>query len=174
MYNESQLRLLIIRPTLLVLGLHSPEAEELMIGTCAHESLGGTYLKQVSGIALGAWQMEPSTHNDIWKSYLPNQTFIVNKLIDYCKLRDSLGRDALTGLSRPDPNMMIYHLRYACAMARIHYHRKPEPIPKDLDAQALYYKLYWNTKLGKATPEQYIEHYLAFVGEKKKVVKPNK
>ena len=169
MYDPDQLRLLIVRPTLLVLGLHSAEAEELMLGTCAHESKGGTYLKQIGGIALGAWQMEPATHNDIWKCYLPNQTFIVNKLIDYCKLRDSLGRDALTGLSRPDPDMMIHHLRYACAMARIHYHRKPEPIPKDLDAQAVFWKLYYNTPKGKGTPEQYISDYNLFIGAKKKV-----
>ncbi len=163
MYDPDQLRLLIIRPTLLAMGLHSPDAEELMMGTCAQESKGGTYLKQVNGIAYGAWQMEPATHDDIWTRFLPNQHIKCSLMVNHCQIR-----------TKPDASIMIYHLTYACAMARLHYYRKPGVIPKTLEGQAAYYKEFYNTKSGKATEQQYIENYLAFTGNKKKIVKDNK
>ena len=42
--DATQLRLLIIRPTLQYLGLWSPFRENLLLGTCAQESQCGTYL----------------------------------------------------------------------------------------------------------------------------------
>lgn len=157
MYDPDQLRLLIIRPTLLALGLHSPEAEELMMGTCAQESKGGTYLKQVNGIAYGAWQMEPTTHDDIWTRFLPNQPIKCSLMVNHCQIR-----------TKPDAAMMVYHLTYACAMARLHYFRADGAIPRSLEDQAAYYKRYYNTPKGAATPEEYITNYEAFLGKPKK------
>lgn len=155
MYNAEQLRLLIIRPTLSALALYSPEAEELMMGTCAHESKGGTFLKQENGPALGAWQMEPATHDDIWKNYLPHQTVLASKLINFCRVGVS---------EHPRAEYMIYHLNYACSMARILYHRKHAPMPKTLEEQAQVYVEYYNAG-GKATVEEYIDDYRRFVGK---------
>lgn len=152
MYDPDQLRLLIVRPTLLALGLHSAEAEELMLGTCAQESKGGTYLKQVNGIAYGAWQMEPTTHDDIWIRFLPNQPIKCSLMVNHCQIR-----------TKPDASVMVYHLTYACAMARLHYFRAEGAIPRSLEDQARYYKKVWNTNLGKATPEEYIQNYNLFV-----------
>ncbi|KAF0118141.1 MAG: hypothetical protein FD149_866 [Rhodospirillaceae bacterium] len=61
----------VIRPTLLHLGLHSPAAEALLLGTAIQESRLGTYLRQTGGgPALGVYQMEPATHEDIWTNFL--------------------------------------------------------------------------------------------------------
>lgn len=129
-----------------------------MMGTCAHESKGGTYLKQENGPALGAWQMEPATHDDIWKNYLPNQGQLTSRLANFC----------IVGASeRPKAEYMIYHLTYACAMARIHYHRRNMLVPKTLEEQAQFWKEYYNTPKGEGKPEQYIADYNAFIGVKK-------
>lgn len=131
-----------------------------MMGTCAQESKAGTYFKQVQGIALGAWQMEPATHDDIWKRYLPNQPIVCNKMANHCQIR-----------TQPTAEIMIYHVTYACAMARIAYCRHKEIIPKTLEEQAQYWKKYYNTEKGAGKPEEYIANYEAFVGKPKKGVK---
>ena len=69
MIDNKQLRECIIKPTLDSLQMYSQAAEELLVFTCACESLGGTYLKQVKGPALGIYQMEPATYQDIWENY---------------------------------------------------------------------------------------------------------
>jgi len=47
MLNIAQFREFIIQPSLHDLILNSPDAEELLVFTCANESLGGTYIKQL-------------------------------------------------------------------------------------------------------------------------------
>ena len=74
MFLHNQLRELIITPALSKLQLYSKDAEELLIFTCAVESDGGTYLKQIKGPALGIYQMEPRTYNDIWQNYMRNRS----------------------------------------------------------------------------------------------------
>ena len=46
-----------------------------------------------------------------------------------------------------------------CLFARLHYLRVPAPIPEGLAEQARYYKKYYNTYLGAATPEQYVSNW---------------
>ena len=59
MFNAPQLRQDVIQPTLKPIQLWSVDVEELLILTCANETLGGTYLKQVGGCALSIYQIEP-------------------------------------------------------------------------------------------------------------------
>ena len=65
-----QLRREVLRPTLRYLELWSPAAENLVIGTAAHESGGCRYLTQIGGPALGLYQIEPATHDDLWTNFL--------------------------------------------------------------------------------------------------------
>ena len=66
----SQIRSMVIRPSLKKLGLHSTSAEELVPGTAIVES-GLTYLKQHGeGPALGLWQVGPATHEDLYTNFL--------------------------------------------------------------------------------------------------------
>ena len=67
--NKDQFRDL-IRRTLKDITLYSEDAVDLLMMTAAAESNLGEYLRQINGPALGAFQMEPGTHDDIWKNYL--------------------------------------------------------------------------------------------------------
>ncbi|HQO65941.1 MAG TPA: two-component regulator propeller domain-containing protein, partial [Spirochaetales bacterium] len=67
------LRDLIIRPTLVDMGHYSPEAEALLLGIAAQEARGGRYLAQLRGPARGIYQMEPATHDDLWRHFLPSR-----------------------------------------------------------------------------------------------------
>jgi hypothetical protein len=140
------------------LHLYSPEAEELLVFTCATESLGGTYIKQVpyfNGAGLGIYQMQPETYTDVWANYLHNRNNLRMILItnfDVTRI--------------PTPDRMIYDLRYATAMARIFYSRFKEPLPKidDVDNIWWYYKKFWNTDKGAAIKEHSINLYEGFKG----------
>lgn len=56
---------------------------------------------------------------------------------------------------------MTWNLRFATAMARIHYWRVPEPLPDadDIDGLARYWKQHYNAPLGHGTAEQFAENY---------------
>ncbi len=150
MFNLSQFRKSIIVPALSDLQMYSDEAEELLVFTAATESLGGTLLTQVKGPALGAYQMEPNTYTDIWTNFIRYKSNIVSIL--------ALNFDAG---KIPSPNRMVYDLRFATAMARIHYFRVQEPLPPKDDVQAIweYYKAHYNTPLGKAKKDKCIADY---------------
>lgn len=154
MIDSKQLRELIIKPALNALQMYSDDAEELLVFTCACESLGGTYIKQVKGPALGIYQMEPATYTDIWENYIKHHGNVLNLL--------SLNFDVH---KLPLPERMIYDLRFATAMARLHYRRRKEPIPSKNNIEAIweYYKKYYNTPLGKADKETSIKHFQKFL-----------
>lgn len=154
MLNISQFRELIVKSTLNDLLLYSEDAEELMIFTCATESLGGTYLKQINGPALGIYQMEPATHNDIWQNYIYENQKILMKLMTTFRCNVF-----------PPEEWLIYDLRYATAMTRLFYDRIKEPLPsaKDIDDIWSYYKQYYNTPLGAAQKDESIKRYHDFV-----------
>ena len=164
MFNNKQFRELIAKPVLVDLRLWSQEAEDLMIGTLAQESMGGTYIAQDPGPALGVFQMEPRTHDELWKVLIPSNPFLSRGIMMSCGMS-----------TKPDSKMLVYNLRYATAMARVFYFQfrktlpdgtKVEEIPKDLENQAKLYKLRYNTPLGKATVEEYISRYHLFNGIK--------
>lgn len=156
MLDCDQFREVIIRPTLQALQLYTPVAEELLVATAAHESLGGTYLKQVTGPALGLYQMEPATHDDIWAKFLPSHYDISYKLMNICKMS-----------TKPIAEMMVYNLFYATCMARVFYLRCPQALPQDSDVGSLweYYKKWWNTEKGKAEKDDFVKAYAKFTGK---------
>ena len=67
MIDRHQLDRDIIEPVLSRLHAASPAARALLLGTAAQESAMGRYIRQLrGGPALGIFQMEPATHDDIW------------------------------------------------------------------------------------------------------------
>lgn len=156
MIKHEQVRELIIKPVLDLIRQYSEDAIELLMFTCAVESNGGSYIHQVKGPALGIYQMEPATHNDIWQSFFKKRTDIQHVL---CL---NLGINTY-----PNPERMIYDLFYATAMARIHYLRVNEPLPSkdDIDAIWDYYKAFYNTPKGKAQKTKSINIYKEFIGQ---------
>lgn len=154
MLDCSQFRSLIVEPVLSKLRLYSKNAEELLVFTCAAESLGGTYLHQVKGPALGIYQMEPNTYTDIWINYIRGR----NQLATLMALHFGCNKI-------PEVERLIYDLHFATALARIHYLRIQINIPDPADVEGLweYYKKYYNTEAGKANKESSIKKYQSFI-----------
>jgi len=152
--NLNQLKQDIITPTLSILQAYSDDAMELLIFTCAVESNGGEYVKQINGPALGIYQMEPATHSDIWSNYIRRNV----------RLQQIIGLN-FNCPTVPNTDRLVYDLRYATMMARLNYMRFPEALPDRNDHEALfeYYKKYYNTEFGKATKAESIKKYKAFI-----------
>ncbi len=158
MINIPQFRELVIRPALEVVNGYSEAAEELVLGTAIQESRL-QYLKQLGGgPALGVFQMEPATHDDIWNNYLAYR----QELADLVQMLA-----APNGGNHPTANELIGNLWYAAAMCRVHYRRVPEPLPDagDVPGMAAYWKEHYNTFEGAGTEEEYEENWFANMGE---------
>jgi hypothetical protein len=154
MLNINQFRELIVKSSLNDLLMYSEDAEELMVFTCATESLGGTYLAQIDGPALGIYQMEPMTYNDIWQTYINKDPSLNLKMIMHFQCN-----------KMPSEEWLIYDLRFATAMTRLFYARINEPLPSAKDENAIweYYKKYYNTSKGAAVKDISIQRYHDFV-----------
>lgn len=146
--KATQLKELIIKPALNKIDLYSKEALELVFGTACVESCAGEYIRQFpAGPALGIFQMELATYNDLFKNYLNNRPGLKAKVMTlYCP-----------GMTVEEN--LTTNLIFAAAMCRIHYLRASAPIPGDLSGWAAYWKKYYNTKYGKGTPEKFIKAY---------------
>ena len=141
-FEPNQFRRL-IKSTLLPVDsrLCSVAAVELLMLTAAAESQLGRYLYQVNGPALGVFQIEPDTAYDI---------------------RDRLFHEF--GLPGFHTAQLVYSLRISIIVARLKYWDFPEPLPHERQIKKLaeYYKRYYNTSAGKATPDKALEAYWRF------------
>lgn len=152
MFDRQQFREL-IEDVLQGLGLHSPAAVNLLLGTAAQESRFGTYLHQVGGgPALGVFQMEPATERDIWDNYIKYKPSLVQEIA------------ATTGATGPGLHLR-WNLAYQIAMARVHYLRQPGSLPADNDVPGLaaYWKQHYNTPQGAGSVEKFEENYRRYV-----------
>lgn len=150
MISFSHLSEYIIFPTLELLNMNSLNALELLLFTCAVESDGGKFLKQKNGVALGIYQMEPATHSDIWVNYIQRKEKIKEILAEKFNI-----------LEKPDNDRLLYDLRYATIMTRLHYYRITQPLPEHNNPNEiwLYYKQYYNTYFGKSEKETSLKKY---------------
>lgn len=153
MMMTNQLLQEVIVPTLQHLNMDSPAARNLLLGTAAQESHMAKYIRQIKGPALGIYQMEPATHDDIWDNYLAYRPTLVEKLEQLL----------CPGFSKVD--QLKWNLAYATAMARIHYRRVPAPLPPADDYKLLgvYWKAFYNTPEGKGTVIEFAHNYERFV-----------
>jgi len=154
-----QYRDYIVTPVLKEFNMHSEAAVRLVLGTAAQESKF-EFVKQIGkGPALGWYQMEPATHNDIWDNYI---TFKPN-------LRDKIlfGVGAIFHHDIEMHNLLIGNAFYATLMCRLHYRRRKEPLPHedDIEGMAAYWKQFYNTYKGKGTVEEFIDSYYTIIGE---------
>lgn len=153
--DVDQLRLHVIRPVLTRLDLHTPAAENLVLGTALHES-HTRYIRQIKGPAMGIYQMEPATHYDLHHNFLRFNTTL--------KIRVNQYAGFFSG-DLPDPSELIGNLFYATAMCRIHYRRLKAPLPTNEPyALAQYWKDFYNTRLGRGTVEQALPHFERALG----------
>lgn len=146
--NVDQFAAHIVEPALMHMRLWSPEAQELVLGTCVQESGGLQYIKQLgNGPALGVGQMEPATHDSLYANFLvyqPHLLALVKEIEPSCSSK-----------------ALLWNLRYSAAMTRVHYRALKAPLPKpgDIQAQAAYWKKYYNTAAGKGTVEEYLRNW---------------
>ena len=152
-FNADEIRELIVRPVLQYLGMYSPAAEELMMGTMAHESLMGKYSRQIKGPAQGFFQVEPLTEQDNWDNYLKYRPELADKV------------KTLMRLAPESADALVTNPLYCCAHARIKYFRAAPPLPAADDIQGLaqYWKDHFNSVLGKGDPDDWIAHYRKYV-----------
>ncbi|WP_065218443.1 MULTISPECIES: hypothetical protein [Butyricimonas] len=142
----------LITSVLKEIGLYSDNAVNLLMGTAAQESRLGKYRKQIGGgPALGIFQMEPATFNDIVNNYLRYKPELAAKIeraarVSRFKAEDIENNDLL-----------------AICMARVHYLRVKKAIPSNLEGWATYWKRYYNTPLGKGKEEEFIANYKKYV-----------
>lgn len=146
--DQGQLRGLIAR-VLNAAHLHSPQALELLMGTAAQESHLGTYLHQIRGPALGIFQMEPATEQDIWHNYLRYKPNLADTVARVCSV------------AVPSSWALETNLAYQIIMARIHYHRvkSPLPDPGDVEGMGKYWDDHYNCNPDKGTVEEFVINY---------------
>ena len=144
--NPEDLRRL-ISDVLQRVGLYSPEAVSLLLGTAAVESgLGHRLYQLAGGPARGIYQMEPATEESLWRDFLAYRAPLRIKI------------HQVTGRSGPGP-WLAWDLAYQTIMVRVKYLSIPEPLPgvDDIEGQARYWKLYYNTRKGKGSIQDYIK-----------------
>lgn len=143
-----------IRPVLMHLAevpgyerLHSPAAEELLLGIAAAES--GLLIKRQhgGGPALGYFQIEPATHDDVLRNFV-NARPDLKAALD-ALLIPALGRDMQIAVNDA----------YAAAVARLILWRAPAPLPRhgDVAGYASYWKAHYNTPAGKGTVTHFLD-----------------
>lgn len=143
-----------IRPALVGLELDGAALQapiELMLGTALQES-GLIYRVQLGGgPALGLFQMEPNTHDDIWANFLQYRAALAEKV------RAFLNGDPQSAATLRNND------RYAAAMTRVHYFRMGKivghqdlPAAGDIAGMARYWKDYYNTAAGAGTAAQFV------------------
>jgi hypothetical protein len=153
----------IVRPTLKLMdeyipGMWSDAAENLMVGTALMES-DIAYLVQHNGPALGVYQIEPATHEDIMGRYIYESKFSTSLIsildsmlyyIDEEKREDTLANDYL-----------VFDLRYATIVARIKYFMSPIVLPNADNIHALghYWNDYYNGNPDVGTADQWEVKY---------------
>lgn len=144
----NHLKKYVIHPTLEMFELGGKDAENLLLGTAAQESHMGEYLHQLgNGPALGIYQIEPHTHDDIWDNYLVYRT----------DLREHV--NTLLNSAESKYTQLVTNLSYATIIARLVYYRVPEPLPTNKAGYAEYWKKYYNTELGKGTEAEFLMNY---------------
>ena len=128
---------------------YSQAAENLLFMTAAHESDCGKYIWQMGGPAMGVFQMEPATLDDLYLNYLRFKPHHRDSL-EYWRPQFGNPVDGLWGC-----------LLYQVASARLQYYRKPFAMPDadDIEALAHIAKDEWNTVVGKATWRNYADAY---------------
>lgn len=159
--KANQLKELVIEPVLEHLDLYSESAVQLLLGTAAAESNMGDYIKQVGGgPALGIYQVEKATHDDIWENYIDYRGDLEQSI----RSLTITGYDALNYFEH-EADELIGNLYYATAMARVHYLRVPAALPEatDLDGLAHYWKKYYNTSFGKGTIVHFLKSWSKYV-----------
>lgn len=148
--DKNQFKIL-IENTLCRVGLFTPDAVNLLLGTAAVESDFCHYLKQVKGPALGYFQIEPKTFIDICDNYLKFRYDLKMKIVAVCNVRYL------------DHNDLEHNIALGIVFARLVYYRSPMTLPDSMTGYARMWKEVYNTRLGKGSTHKFIDKYKKYV-----------
>lgn len=142
-YNTalSQYKHLVIIPVLTRMGVMTANLASLVAAIGHQESAYDLIAQMNGGPARGYWQMEPFTHDDCWQNYLRYP-------------RQSKMATALRGMVPPDAvlsDQLVSNTAYAAGMCAVKCLRAPTAIPDNAQAQANFWKRFYNTAQGAGT-----------------------
>jgi hypothetical protein len=139
----------------------------LLAGTAATEShlvyrrQRGFSMDSLGG-AWGLWQTEAAPVGDNIK-FLRARPAVLKSASAFLFLGQG-ELDAILGMGNHGLMRLIHDDdRFAVLMARLHYFRFAQPVPLDTRGQAEYWKTYYNTRLGKGTPDKYLADWRRLV-----------
>ena len=97
--------------------------------------------------AIGFWQIEPATMNDMIKNYIHYRSHYKNNLI-------SLGMN----FEKDTIMSVMSNMAVQAALCRLHYRRDKHPIPSwdNLEDQGKYWKRVYNTIEGRGTVQHFV------------------
>lgn len=147
----------LIQQTLQPINLYTRDVEELLMATCAQESLLGYYRTQApTGPARGIFQVEGPTFNDVFTNYLAYHPPLLATV------------SAAFTNQPPNVDELVTNDPAAIIMCRVQYLRAPEPIPAATDIQGIWtlYKKRYNTPQGAAIQSEFMRHYNMLVAGK--------
>ena len=98
--------------------------------------------------AIGFWQIEPATMNDMIDNY-------INYRSKYKKTLISLGMN----FEKDTIMSVMSNMAVQAALCRLHYRRDKDPLPSwdDMEGQAKYWKRVYNTVEGRGTVKHFIK-----------------
>jgi len=152
MIDRTQLSNLIDKATGAI-GMQSPAATALILGTAAQESRMGCFMRQLGGgPALGIFQMEPRTF-EYHAKYLNKRPALKAAILEFC------------GVTELKADFLEWNNAFAACMTRVHYYRIRKPLPSvdDVAGMAAYWKKYYNSVLGKGTEIEFVKNYYLYV-----------
>ena len=155
MIDARQFRQIVVDPTLKGIGLHSPAASDLVVGTALAES-GLRWLIQRGGPAISLFQLEPATITDLRRYCGERQPLLALRIARHVHY-DWRALDDLALFDR-----VTTDLRLACALCRVRYYMVPDPLPEAGDVASLaQYWVRWYNAGGKGTVAHFVEAYVA-------------
>ena len=125
---SNDLRDAIIRPTLALLGEWSPSAENLLMGTAAHESQLGFHLHGDTRNGLGLYRISATTHTQIWDKFLIHDPELASTLRGLASQQQFL---------KSPHNELIVNLAYATGVAWMVYKRHKLTLLDNLSVREL-------------------------------------
>lgn len=73
------------------------------------------------------------------------------------QFKDKILKELYVDISLVDWEHLRYNPYLSLLFTRLFYRLRPEAIPETIEERAKYWKKVYNTKLGKGTPEHYLE-----------------
>jgi hypothetical protein len=118
-------------------------AKEMIIETAIAETGLGAIEDKTIGAGMGLTQFDEMPFNDIRDRSK--------------KLQSKILKELKIDISLVNWDDLRYNQFLALLFTRLHYWLKGDPIPETIKERAAYWKLHYNTKLGKGTVEHYLE-----------------